>query len=234
MRTIAIISFALPALALAACGKPAVEEGAAPGAGAAAAESAPAEEAAPPAEEAAPADLSAARSGLYTPDPHHHHLLFNYAHQGYSVSWVRWRDWTGELNWNAEDPEASTIAVTIDARGVDSGVDEFDGHLMGESFFDAANHPTIAFTSTSLERTGPNAGKMTGDLTIKGVTKPVTLDVVLNKAGFDERANAYRLGFSAKGEVNRSDFGLDLYAPFVSNEVNLVIESEFMSPAEAN
>jgi polyisoprenoid-binding protein YceI len=175
-------------------------------------------------------DLAAAASGVYTPDPQHRHLLFHYKHQGYSVSYVRWRDWTAELNWNAENPEASTISVTINAEEVDSGVDEFDGHLRDAQFFDVANHPEITFKSASLDRTGDNAGSMTGDLTIKGVTKPVTLNVVLNKAGFDERRGNYKLGFSAQGSLKRSDFGLDAYVPFVDDEVQLIIEAEFVSP----
>ncbi len=182
------------------------------------------------AEEPAAVDLAAARSGKYTTDPKHHHILFKYRHQGYSTSYVRWRDWTGELDWNAENPEASSIVVTINADKVDSGVDEFDGHLRGENFFNTASNPTIMFKSASLSRTGTNTGKMAGDLTIKGVTKPLTLDVTINKAAFEERGNMYKLGFSGKGVVNRSEFGMDYAIPFVSDEVTIIVEAEFLSP----
>lgn len=218
-------------LALAACSKPATEKATA--AETPAAETPAADTAAAPAAASEAVDLSAAASGLYTPDVKHHHLIFNYKHQGYSVSYVRWREWTADLNWNAENPEASTIAVRINADKVDSGVDEFDGHLRGENFFDTANYPEITFNSTSLVRTGDNTGKMTGDLTIKDVTKPVTLDVTINKAAFEERAGAYKLGFSGKGTITRSEFGLDYAVPFVDDQVNLIIEAEFLSPKAA-
>ncbi len=179
----------------------------------------------------APIDLKAAKSGDYVPDPNHRVILFSYLHQGYSTSYVRWRDWTGTLKWNAETPEKSSVNVSVNADKVDSGVDVFDGHLRGEKFFDTAKHPTITFASTSLKRTGSNTGAMTGDLTIKGVKKPVNMDVVINKAGFEQRGNLYKLGFSAKGKVKRSDWGLDAAIPFIGDEVTIIIEAEFQQPA---
>jgi polyisoprenoid-binding protein YceI len=182
------------------------------------------------AEAAAVADAKAAPSGEYRTDPTHRHILFSYDHQGYSVSWIRWREWTGELNWNAEAPEKSSVKVTIDAAKVDSGVDVFDEHLRGEKFFDTAKYPTITFVSTSNKSLGKNKGQMSGDLTIKGVTKPVTLDVTLNKAAFEQRGGAYKVGFSGKTRIKRSDFGLDVAVPFVGDLVTLTVEAEFMGP----
>jgi polyisoprenoid-binding protein YceI len=176
---------------------------------------------------ATPVDLAAAKAGVYVSDVKHRHILFKYDHQGFSTSYVRWRDWTGELNWDPADPEKSSVTVTINADKVDSGVDIFDEHLRGEKFFDTANHPTIAFKSTKLKRKGPNAGVMTGDLTIKNVTKPVTLDVEINKAAYSAQQKMSKVGFSAKGVVKRTDWGLDVAVPFVSDEVTIIIESEF-------
>lgn len=187
-----------------------------------------------PASAAAPAaDPKAAPSGVYTPDAEHRHLLFSYNHQGYSTSFVRWRDWTGEIAWNADKPEKSSVAITIDATKVDSGVDIFDEHLRGEKFFDTAKHPTITFKSTSVKKTGPNKGTITGDLTIKGVTKPVTLDAAFNKAAFDQRGQAHKIGFSGKGVVKRSDWGLGAAVPFVGDEVTIIVEAEFLGPKKA-
>lgn len=184
----------------------------------------------PAAAAAAPVDLSAAKAGVYVADFKHRHILFSYDHQGFSTSYVRWRDWTGELVWDPADPEKSTVSVTIDAGKVDSGVDIFDEHLRGEKFFDTAKHPTITFKSAKLKRKGANAGVMTGDLTIKNVTKPVTLDVVINKAAYSAQQKMSKLGFSAKGVVKRSDWGLDVAIPFVGDEVTITIEAEFESP----
>ncbi len=172
-----------------------------------------------------------AKSGTYTTDDGHRYITFSYSHAGFSNPWLRWRDWTGTLDWNAEDPAASSVNVVINAESIDTGVDVFDGHLKDDRFFDVANHPEITFVSTSVEKTGDNTGEITGDLTIKGTTKPVTLDVVFNKGEYDQRNSRYKLGFSGKTTVKRSDYGVDLFAPVVSDEVDIIIETEFLMPA---
>ncbi len=171
-------------------------------------------------------------SGTYTAEAKHRYITFSYSHGGYSNPWLRWREWDADLNWNADDPASSSVNVTIDATSIDTGVDVFDGHLKGERFFDVENHPQITFVSTSLEQTSDNTGKMIGDLTIKGITKPVELDVVFRKDGFDTRKSLYKLGFSASANVLRSDFDVDFLAPSVSDEVVITIEAEFILPAE--
>lgn len=173
-------------------------------------------------------ELSAAPSGSYRTDPRHAYIVFSYDHMGMSHPHLRWRKWSGELDWDAEDPDASSVYVTINAASVDSGVDEFDGHLRGERFFDVANHPEITFESTSIERTGPSTGKISGDLTIRGVTAPVVLDAVINGAKGDAQDGVYKLGFSATATVKRSMFGITAYLPLVSDEVEISIESEFV------
>jgi polyisoprenoid-binding protein YceI len=175
-----------------------------------------------------------APSGEYTPDGNHHYIFFTYSHFDYSHPHVRWRTWDATLNWNAENPEASSVEVVIEADSVDSGVDVFDGHLKGERFFDAENHPEITFVSTSVTRTSENTGTIDGDLTIKGITLPVTLDVTFNKAAYEERGDRYKMGFSATTTVKRTDFGMDYLAPAVSDEVDIRIESEFVMPAGNN
>lgn len=214
------------AVALAACGQNAET-----------ASSSDATEASDAAVEAASAQQDAdafefdAPSGVYESEATHRYITFSYTHLGFSDPWLRWRDWNGTLNWNAEAPEQSSVSVVINAESIDTGVDIFDGHLKGERFFDVANHPEITFDSTDVETTGANTGTITGDLTIKGNTKPVTLDVVFNKGAFQERDNIYRLGFSGKTTVKRSDFGVDFAAPNVSDEVDIVIEAEWIMAA---
>ena len=171
-------------------------------------------------------------SGEYTNDKTHAYISFDYLHQGLSRPVLRWRNWDATLDWNAEEPTASSVAVTIDATSIDSGVDVFDGHLRGENFFDVENHPEITFVSTGLEKLTDETGKMTGDLTIKGITKSVVLDVKLYQSTFSERANAYKIGFAASGTVKRSDFDVGLYVPAVSDDVNLDIQVEFVKPVE--
>lgn len=172
-------------------------------------------------------DPSAAESGVYVLDKEHAYITFSYLHQGYSRPFLRWRSWDANLDWNEEDPAKSKITVDIDASSIDSGVDRFDGHLKSADFFDVENHPKITFVSTKLETTGPTTGKMTGDLTVKGETKPVTLDVTFNRAAENRSGDGYRLGFSARGQVKRTELGVGKYAPFVGDDVELVIEVEF-------
>jgi len=176
-------------------------------------------------------DYAAAESGTYTPDDGHAYIVFSYNHLGFSNPMVRWGDWDANLNWDADNPENSTLDVTIDASSVDTGVADFNDHLNSPDFFDTADYPQIIFNSTALEVTGPESGILTGDLTIKDTTLPVTMDVTINKAGFEERGNVYKLGFSGRTTVLRSDFGLDAYVPNVSDEVDVIVEAEFEKPA---
>ncbi|GGC98696.1 YceI family protein [Aquisalinus flavus] len=184
-----------------------------------------------PAPAPAGVDYAVAESGTYTPDDGHAYIVFSYNHLGFSNPMVRWGDWDANLNWDADNPENSTLDVTIDATSVDTGVDDFNTHLNSSDFFNTAEYPQISFTSTALEVTGPESGILTGDLTIRDTTMPVTMDVTINKAGFEERGNVHKLGFSGRTTVLRSDFGLDAYVPNVSDEVDIIVEAEFEKPA---
>jgi polyisoprenoid-binding protein YceI len=196
-----------------------------------AAEAALAPEETPAVEAAASAfDASAAPSGVYKSDPGHTYTAFTYNHMGYSNPIVRWGSQSAELNWNAQDPAKSSVTATIDVASIDTGVPALDDHLKAADFFDAEQFPNITFKSTSVNVNGPNTAELTGDLTIKDVTKPVTLGVTINKAADDGFAKAYKLGFSAKGAIKRSDFGVDLYVPMVSDDVAFTIEAEFVQP----
>jgi len=232
-----LIFSAASAVALVACGEATTTEEASAAPEIAASESAVVETAPETvaSEPAAPAEavVSDAITGVYTPDYKHRYIVFSYDHQNYSNPLIRWDDWTGELNWNAEAPEQSSVSVTINAASASSGVEEFDGHLSGDRLFNAAQFPEITFVSTAVEKTGANTGKITGDLTIKGVTKPVVLDVTFRKGAYDERGSQYKLGFSAKTTVMRSDYGVDFLVPVVGDAVDVVIETEWALPAPA-
>lgn len=178
------------------------------------------------------AKYKVAPSGTYDVDKGHAYIVFTYVHQGYSKPLLRWRDWASSLTWDNENPENSSVSVDIKTAKIDTGVDIFDEHLRAGNWFDAENHPDISFKSTSVTKSSDTAGTLTGDLTIKGVTKPVTLDVVFNKAGFSQRSNAHKLGFSATGSLKRSDWGLGNYAPSVGDNVDLTIEAEYEMKAE--
>lgn len=215
----------LAVMGLAACGKTASSEAIASDASEAASGDVVAEEDA--------VDRAAAPAGVYASDPKHAYITFSYNHMNYSHPAVRWRSWSAELDWNPAVPEESSVEATIDVNSIDTGVDGLDDHLRSADFFEAETYPTITFESTSLELTGPNTGKMAGDLTIKETTKPITLDVRINRAANDGFAKAYKLGFSATGKLNRSDYDVGLYVPMVGDEVDISIESEFIMPIES-
>ena len=172
-------------------------------------------------------DLTAAAAGAYGLDKGHGYITFTYSHQGYSHPFLRWRNWDADLDWDPENPENSSVSVVIDAASIDTGVEAFDDHMKSADLFDVAEFPEISFASKGLDRTGPNTGVMTGDLTIKGETRPVSIDVTINKAGYDQRGERHKLGFSGRTKVLRSDFGVDLAVPFVGDEVDIIIEAEF-------
>lgn len=169
----------------------------------------------------------AATADSFVIDSSHVHAGFTVSHLGFSRTLGQFREIAGTLSFDEADPSASVVDVTIQTASVDTAHDERDKHLRGEDFFNVEKFPTMTFKSTSIETTGDNTGKMTGDLTLLGVTKPVTLDVTFNQAGphpFD--AERYVAGFSATGMVKRSDFGMAYALPAIGDEIELTIEAE--------
>jgi len=172
------------------------------------------------------ADLGEMPAGVYKLDKAHGYINFSYSHVGFSTPTVGFRDFDVELELNSSAPADSKLAVTIDAASIDSRVDDFDAHLRGEDFFDVAVHPRIVFATTGIKMTGPNTAAVTGDLTIVGVSRPVTLDAVLNKAGVHPVSKAPTLGVNATTVVKRSDWGLGYAVPLVSDAVQVNISVE--------
>ncbi|MEP3888885.1 MAG: YceI family protein [Hellea sp.] len=172
------------------------------------------------------ADISEAPSGTYKAEAGHAYIAFSYDHQGYSKPILRWGEFDGTVELNSEAPEKSSVSVTIPVASIDSGVDVFNDHLKSAGFFDVETYPTITFKSTEINQIITGSGQLTGDLTIKGVTKPITLNVKLNKVGQNFRSGVDMFGISATGSLKRADYGLDKYLP-VAEYINLMIEVEF-------
>lgn len=171
-------------------------------------------------------DLGDTPAGTYAVEKTHAYITFFYNHQGYSKPYLRFRSFDGAIELDPADLSKSSVKIDIDVNSIDSGVDIFDEHLRGDGFFDVANHPTATFASTSFQPSA-TGGTLTGDLTLKGITKPVTLDVTFNKAGKNFRSKVPQVGFSAKTVIQRSDWDLGKYAPAVGDDVTLLIEAEF-------
>ena len=205
------------AAAVAACAKPAEP---------AAAATAPVEAAAASAETAPAVEAIKPVSGTYQLDPSHTDVLAQWTHFGFSQPSAQFGISEGALTWDADDVSKSSVQVTIPVTAINSFVDELDEHLKGGDFFDAAKFPDARFKSTSVAAAGTNKLTVTGDLTIKDITKPVTLDVTLNGAGEHPMLKKQAIGFSATATIKRSDFGVGAYAPNVSDEVQLRITTE--------
>lgn len=169
-------------------------------------------------------------SGSYELENTHGYITFSYNHLGFSTPHVGFNNFAVSLEANSEDPAQSSVAVTIDAASIDSRVDEFDKHLNGKNFFDTANHPEITFKSTKMIATGETTFDVTGDLTIKGITKPVTLSATVNKAANHPMRKVPTIGLTAEGTLLRSEWGLGNYAPAVGDEVTLNITVEMIKP----
>jgi polyisoprenoid-binding protein YceI len=178
---------------------------------------------------AAPADLADVPSGTYTLDSSHGYITFTYSHLGFSNPRVGFNRFDTKLQLDSGKPENSTVEVTIDASSIDSRVAEFNEHLNGSDFFNTTEYPTITFRSTKVESTGENTFDVTGDLTILGTTKPVTLATTINKAADHPMLNVPTVGVSASTKLMRSEWGLGAYVPAVSDEVELSIEVELLS-----
>ncbi len=171
-------------------------------------------------------DLTQVPSGAYAVDPTHAYVNFQYTHLGLSRPMLGFDDFTVDLNLDNADVTKSSIAVTIDPKSIQAGSDIWKSHLTGGDWFDVGSHPEITFASTSIEKMSEDTLKVMGDLTVKGTTAPVELEVTLHAAMPHPFQGFPVIGFSAKGQLLRSAFGLGKSSPAVSDEVDLLISVE--------
>lgn len=183
---------------------------------------------------AAFAATAAAAPVSYEIDAGHTDVIAQWNHLGFSNPTAHFGQVEGTIVYDADDVAASSVEVTLPLSGLNSHVARFDEHLRNADFFDAAQFPVATFRSTRVEAEGEQRLKVTGDLTIKGITRPVVLDVVLNKAGPHPRSNKPTIGFDATATVLRSEFGLGRGAPAVSDEVKIRITTEAQADAAPN
>lgn len=190
---------------------------------------APAAMAAPGVTSTKPADLPA---GHYVLDNTHTTIVGKISHLGFSLYQFRFTRIEGSFDYDPKAPQAAALKVTVDPASIDTatGSDEpglkFSKELAGDGWFDAGKFPTATFVSTKVEPGPGPSGKVYGDLTLHGVTKPVVLDAIFNGvgAGFGP---GVKTGFSATTTIKRSEFGITKYAPLVGDDVALNIEAEF-------
>lgn len=167
-----------------------------------------------------------AEPAIWTLDASHSQIVFSYDHLGYSTNWGMFSGFDGTIEWNEVDPAASSVVVTFPVRSMLTGWEARFEHFMSSDFFGAADDEMVEFRSTAIEVTGDATARITGDLTLNGVTRSVVLDAVLNQTGTHPMEGKPWAGFGATTALLRSDFGLGLFTPFVSDEVQVQIQIE--------
>ena len=174
----------------------------------------------------ATAGTAAAAPVTYKLDPGHTMVLFTWSHFGFSNPTANLGQVDGTLVYDEAAPTKSTVEATLPLTGLDTFVPKLDEHLKSADFLDAAKYPTVTFKSTKVTSAGKDKLKVVGDLTVHGVTKPVTLDVTVNKVGPHPMMKVQTAGFDATATIKRSDFGVGAYVPNVSDEIKIRITTE--------
>ena len=169
-----------------------------------------------------------AEAETYVLDPSHSQIVFNYNHLGYSTTYGMFSGFEGAIQFDQAAPEASSVEVSFPVKSMLTGWEARFGHFMSGDFFDATDDEMVTFTSTGIEVTGETTANITGDLTLNGVTKSVVLDATLNQMGDHPMEGKPWAGFNATTTLVRSDYNLGMFAPYVSDEVQVMISIEAM------
>ncbi len=165
----------------------------------------------------------------YKIDPGHTSVVASWNHFGFSNPVANFGGADGSIVYDPANVGASSVNVTLPLASLDTHVPKLDTHLRSSDFFDAEKFPTITFKSTKVESAGENKLKVSGDLTVHGVTKPAVLDVTINKVGEHPMAKQPAAGFDATTTLKRSEFGVGAYVPNVSDEIKIRITTEGMA-----
>ena len=176
----------------------------------------------------AAATASFAEAEAYKLDPSHSQIVFSYNHLGFSTTYGMFSGFEGDIQFDQEDPAKSSVSVSMPVRSMLTGWEARFGHFMGPDFFGADEAETVSFVSTGIELTGEHTALITGDLTLNEVTKSVVLDAKLHQAMVHPMAGVPFAGFDATTELKRTDFNLGAFAPFVSDEIQVMISIEAM------
>jgi polyisoprenoid-binding protein YceI len=165
--------------------------------------------------------------GTYKVEPNHTRILFAVSHMGFTTWYGDFTGASGALQLDPADLSRSRLEVSAPTASVATTNAVLDGELKSADWFDAAHYPTITFKSRQVTRTGRDTADVAGDLTLHGVTRPVTLHARFNGAGVNPLDKAYTVGFEVSGRIKRSDFGVTKYVPLVGDDVDLIISAAF-------
>jgi len=174
--------------------------------------------------------------GTWNIDPSHSAVAFSVRHMVVSKTRGRFTKWSGQLRFDEEDPEISSVEVTIDPASIDTADAQRDAHLRSADFLEVEKFPTASFRSTNVEEVDSGRYRVTGDLSVHGVTKSVTLDVTYEGSGKDPWGGE-RAGFSGSTSIDRKDFGLrwnqalETGGVLVGDKVEITLEIEAVKQA---
>ena len=169
-----------------------------------------------------------AQSGTYNVEPIHAMVMFGVSHFGFSNYYGQFPGATGTLTLDAANPAASHLDVSVPVAKVWTASDKLTDELKSAAWLDAGKFPAMTFKSTSITVTGPTTADVAGDLTIHGVTKPVTLKATFKRGAVFPMNKKYMIGFDATGHIKRSDFGITKYVNFgLGDDVDLIISAPF-------
>ncbi len=175
----------------------------------------------------AQAQTPTVQPGTYKLEPNHTQVFFGVNHLGFSNYYGSFGGASGSLILDPAKPGASKLDVSVPVASIHTPSDQLNGELKSAGWLGADAFPTMTFQSTAVTSTGPNTADVAGNLTLHGVTKPVTLKAKFHGAGVNPLSKAYTVGFDVTGEIKRSDFGVSTYVPMISDKVDLIITAAF-------
>ena len=167
------------------------------------------------------------RSGTYVLDPAHGKITWSVDHMGFSTYVGQFTDVSATLNLDSANPSASKLDATVRTASAGTFSDGLDKHLKTADFFDVAKHPTATFRATSIRPTDADSADIAGNLTLRGVTRPILIRADFNQAGVNPLDKVYSVGFDGRAKIKRSDFGINYGLPALGDEVTLHFEAEF-------
>ncbi len=178
--------------------------------------------------------LSVVHAQQWDLDKSHARIGFTVNHMGFSTIYGDFKEFDGKVNYDAAHPKDTSVNFTIKTDSIDTGWAAREEHLRKAEFFNTASFPTMQFVSTGVTMQGKSKGKITGNLTLLGVTKPVTLNVVMHKRAANPMSKVDTIGFTATTTVKRSDFGMKAYVPMVGDLIPVTIDGELnaVTPAQ--
>lgn len=170
---------------------------------------------------------AAPRSGVYAVEPSHTEVMFGIDHLGFSTYYGQFPGASGTLTLDANAPAKSALDISIPVASVMTASPKLNEELAGPQWLDAGKFPTMTFHATKIVKTGAATADVTGDFTLHGVTRPVTLKATFHGAGAHPMTKAYTVGFDATGHISRKEYGVSTFEPLLGDDVQLTLSAAF-------